>query len=159
MNRIAVAIVAFVTWSALMFAAGWAWRADRAEGAQAADQRDTAQAWVAAEQGARATEKSAASDMAEIGARHEEDRTDAETVPAAVAADLRAGNLRLRNDLATCHTDRLSAAAAGAAERDAPAQLRAEVAGALVRIVRDADDQLRACQAVIRADRERQASP
>lgn len=159
MNRVLAAVAAFAVWSALMFGAGWAWRADRAEGAQAADQRDTAQARVAAEQGARATEKSAASDMAEIGARHEEDRTDAETVPAAVAADLRAGNLRLRREWAGCETQRLSDAAAAARERDALAASRDEAAGRIVRIGRDADDQLRACQAVILADRERQATP
>lgn len=159
MNRILAAVLAFAVWSALMFAAGWAWRADRADGAQASAERDTAQAQVAAEQGARTTEHAAAADLAAIGTQHEEDRVDAETVPAAVAADLRAGNLRLRNDLATCHTARLSGAVAGAVERDATAQLREEVAGALVRIGRDADDQLRACQAVILADRQRQSTP
>lgn len=159
MNRTFAAILAFITWSALMFAAGWAWRADRADGAQAADQRDTAQAQVAAEQGARATEQSAAADLAEIGTRHEEDRAHAETVPAAVAADLRAGNLRLRREWAGCETQRLSDAAAATAERDALAASRDEAAGRIVRIGRDADDQLRACQAVIFADREHQATP
>lgn len=154
MNRVLAAVLAFVTWSALMFGAGWAWRSDRADGAQAVVQRDAAQAQVAAEQGARATEQSAAADLAEIGTRHEEDRTDAETVPAAVADDLRAGNLRLRREWAGCETRRLSDAAAAAVERDALAASRDEAAGRIVRIGRDADDQLRACQAVILADRE-----
>lgn len=153
MNRTLAAVTAFVVWSGLMFAAGWAWRADRADGAQAVTQRDAAQAQVAAEQGARATEQSAAADMAEIGATHEEDRTDAETVPAAVAADLRAGVLRLRKEWAGCETQRLSDATAAAIERDALAASRDEAAGRIVRIGRDADDQLAACQAVIRADR------
>jgi hypothetical protein len=69
-------------------------------------------------------------------------------------AGLRSGNLRLRDDLATCHTARLSEAAAGAVERDARAELRPEVVGAAVRIVTDAEDHVRACQAVIAADRQ-----
>jgi hypothetical protein len=102
---------------------------------------------------ARATEHTQAAALADIGAKHEEDRRTAEAVPDAVVADLRAGNLQLRNDLATCSTQQLSNAVAGAIERDAGAQLRAEVAGDLVQVGRDADDQLRACQAVIAADR------
>ncbi|MDU1661329.1 MAG: lysis system i-spanin subunit Rz [Stenotrophomonas maltophilia] len=101
----------------------------------------------------RAVEHRQADSLATIGAKHEEDRTAAATVPAAVVADLRAGRLQLRDDLATCNTARLSEAVAGAVERDAHAQLRAEVAGDLVQIGRDADDQIRACQAVIAADR------
>ena len=91
--------------------------------------------------------------LATIGAKHEEDRTAATAVPAAVAAGLRDGSLQLRDDLATCNTARLSQAVAGAVERDQAAQLRTEVAGALVQIGRDADDHVRACQAVIAADR------
>ncbi len=102
----------------------------------------------------RATEHAQAEELAAIGAKHEEDRTAAATVPAAVVADLRAGRLQLRDDLATCNTARLSEAVAGAVERDQAAQLRAEVAGALVQVGRDADDHVRACQAVIAADRQ-----
>lgn len=154
MNRILIAIVAFVAWTALAFAGGWAWRGDRAEGAEATTQRDAAKAETQSVQGARKTEQASAQTLADIGTQHEEDRREAESVPSTIAADLRAGNLRLRNDLATCHTARLSEAAAAAAGGDAPAQLRGEVAGDLVRVVRDADDQLRACQAVVLADRE-----
>lgn len=49
----------------------------------------------------------------------------------------------------------LSEAAAGTVERDARAELRPEVVGAAVRIVTDAEDHIRACQAVIAADRQR----
>jgi len=102
----------------------------------------------------RATEHAKAETLATIGAKHEEDRTAAATVPAAVVADLRAGRLQLRDDLATCSTSLLSQAVAGAVERDAHAELRAEVAGAAVQIGRDADDHVRASQAVIVADRQ-----
>lgn len=136
------------------FAAGWVWRGDRAEGNEARQQASVSAAQVAQVNEARVTENAQAKALATIGAKHEEDRTAAATVPAAVVADLHAGRLQLRDDLATCNTARLSQAVAGTIERDQAAQLRAEVAGALVQIGRDADDHVRACQAVIRADRE-----
>lgn len=153
MNRIAVAVAAFALWSSAMFGAGWAWRGDRAEGREADQRAAGAEAVAAQVNQTRATEQTKALQLAAIGAKHEEERTAAATVPAAVVADLRAGRLQLRDDLATCNTARLSEAVAGAVERDAHAQLRAEVAGDLVQIGRDADDQVRACQAVIDADR------
>lgn len=153
MNRIAVAVAAFALWSSAMFGAGWAWRGDRAEGREADQRAAGAEAVAAQVNQTRATEQTKALQLAAIGAKHEEDRTAAATVPAAVVADLRAGRLQLRDDLATCNTARLSEAVAGAVERDAHVQLRAEVAGDLVQIGRDADDQVRACQAVIDADR------
>lgn len=150
MNRIAIAVAAFALWSAAMFGAGWAWRGDRAEGKDADQRAAGAEAVAAQVNQTRATEHAQAEALATIGAKHEEDRTAAEAVPAAVVADLRNGNLRLRDDLATCNTARLSEAVAGTIERDQTAQLRAEVAGALVQIGRDADDHVRACQAVVR---------
>lgn len=154
MNRITIAVAAFVLWSGAMFGAGWAWRRDRADASDATLRGAGASAVADQVNQTRATEQSKALQLADIGAKHEEDRNAAATVPAAVVADLRAGRLQLRDDLATCHTARLSEAAAGAAERDARAELRPEVVGAAVQIVTDADDQLRACQAVIRVDRD-----
>lgn len=154
MNRIAVAVVAFILWSGAMFGIGWVWRDDRAEGAEARQQASTRSAQVQQVNQTRATEHAQAETLATIGAKHEEDRTAAATVPAAVVADLRAGRLQLRDDLATCSTSLLSQAVAGAIERDAHAELRAEVAGAAVQIGRDADDHVRASQAVIAADRQ-----
>lgn len=154
MNRIAVAVAAFALWSSAMFGAGWAWRGDRAEGSEADQRAAGAEAVAAQVNQTRATEQTKALQLAAIGAKHEEDRTAAATVPAAVVADLRAGRLQLRDDLATCSTSLLSQAVAGAVERDAHAELRAEVAGAAVQIGRDADDHVRASQAVIAADRQ-----
>jgi len=152
-NRILIAVVAFALWSAAAFGAGWAWRGDRAEKAESANRAGLAAAAVEQVQQTRTVEHNQAATLADIGAKHEEDRRAAEAVPDAVVADLRAGNLQLRDDLATCSTARLSEAVAGTVERDAGAQLRGEVAGAIVRAGRDADDQLRACQAVVLADR------
>lgn len=153
MNRTLAAVLGFVIWSAVMFAAGWAWRGDRADAAVATDQAATAGQALQQVQDTRATEHKQAGALAEIATEHEEDRRDAEAVPDAVAADLRAGNLRLRHGWAGCETQRLSDAAASAVERDALAASRAEFAGAVVRVGRDADDQLRSCQEIVRADR------
>jgi hypothetical protein len=138
---------------ALSFWAGWSWRGDRAEGAEARQQAGASAAVVEQINKARVTEHTQADTMSTIGAKHEEDRAAAPAVADAVVADLRSGALRLRNDLAACHTDLLSQTAAGTLERDAATQRREEFAGRVVRIGRDADDQLRACQAVIQADR------
>ncbi|KAJ9651794.1 hypothetical protein H2198_008973 [Neophaeococcomyces mojaviensis] len=149
-----VLLIALPVVGLMGFAAGWVWRGDRAEGNEARQQASVSAAQVAQVNEARATEHAQAQTLATIGAKHEEDRTAAATVPAAVVAGVRDGSLQLRDDLATCNTARLSQAVAGTIERDQAAQLRAEVAGALVQIGRDADDHVRACQAVIRADRE-----
>ncbi|UXB42247.1 hypothetical protein K7569_10850 [Stenotrophomonas maltophilia] len=153
MNRIAIAVGTFALWSGAMFGAGWAWCGDRAERTAATQRAAGAEAVANQVSQTRAVEHRQADSMATIGAKHEEDRTAATAVPAAVAAGVRDGSLQLRDDLATCNTARLSQAVAGAVERDQAAQLRAEVAGALVQIGRDADDHVRACQAVIEADR------
>lgn len=149
MNRIAIAVAAFALWSLAMVGVGWAWRSDRAEGSDANQRAAGAEAVADQVNQTRAVEHNQADSLATIGAKHEEDRAAAEAVPAAVVADLRNGNLRLRDDLATCHTARLSEAAAGAVKRDARAELRPEIVGAVVRIVTDAEDHVRACQEVI----------
>ncbi len=108
---------------------------------------------LAGEQAARSTEHRQAEALADIGAKHEEDRQAAQAVLDAVVADLRSGALKLRDGWASCETQRLTEASADATERDAAAARRDEFAGAVVRVGRDADDQLRACQAVVTADR------
>ena len=153
MNRIAIAIIAMLVWSCAMFGAGWAWRGDRAEAAVATGEAATGKRALQVEQAARDTEHKQAEALADIGAKHEEDRQTAQAVPDAVVADLRSGALKLRDGWASCETQRLTEAAAGTRERDAGTQRREEFAGRIVRIGRDADDQLRACQAVVAADR------
>lgn len=132
---------------------GREWRDRSADLAESRNQSEQYLGMVKAEQQARATEHQQADTLATIGAKHEEDREAAEAVPAAVVADLRAGNVRLRQEWAGCETRLLSQAVASTVERDALAASREEAAGRIVRIGRDADDQLAACQAVIKADR------
>lgn len=139
---------------ALSFWAGWEWR-DRSADVATSDQKaDAAIGAFAAEQAARATEHKQAEVLADIGAKHENDRQTAQAVPDAVVADLRSGALKLRDGWASCETQRLAETAAGTRERDEATQRRDEFAGAVVRVGRDADDQLRACQAVVSTDRE-----
>lgn len=153
MNRLIAAAIGIVAWTVLVF---WAGSAFTGRGADLkASKQETAQAVAVVDQvnQTRSIENNQAETLATIGAKHEEERAAAPAVADAVVDDLRSGALRLRNDLAACHTDLLSQTAAGALERDAATQRREEFAGRVVRIGRDADDQLRACQAVIVADR------
>ena len=154
MNRLAIAIIAFVVWTGLSFWAGREWR-DRSADLTAAE-RDKADATAVTEavQDARQAEHTQAGKLADIGAKHEEDRRDAAGVPDAVVADLQSGALQLRDELAGCATDRLSGATAAAIERDAAAQLRGEIAGAVVQVGVDADNHVNSSHAVIWADRE-----
>ena len=133
----------------LSFWAGWEWRVRSANLADSRKEVAESRAETAAHVAARTAEHEQADKLAEIGAKHEEDREAAAAVPAAVVADLRAGNVRLRREWAGCETQRLSEASAAAVERDALAQRREQLAGEIVRIGRDADDHVRACQAVI----------
>lgn len=121
----------------------------QARDATAQQRVTTLQSQLDSERSARDTEHTQAKEMAQIGEEHENDREASASIPAAVVADLRAGNLQLRDDLATCHTARLSQAVSGAVERDASAQLRPEIAGAALQIVTEAEDHVRSCQLVI----------
>lgn len=149
MNRIYIALALVI----LAFWAGWEWRDRSADLTVATGEAMQTMAVVDQINATRAVEHSHANSMADIGATHEEDREAAAAVPDAVVADLRADRLRLRDGWASCETQRLSETVASTSERDAAAQRREEFAGAVVRAGRDADDQLRACQAVIAADR------
>ena len=132
------------------FGAGWAWKGDRAEVRETRAGLKQSKVEAKAADQARGKERSQSEALAEIGEKHELDRKAAEVVADSVVADLRAGNYRLRHELASCETSRLSSAAASASQRDAGAISREEIAAAAIRIARDADDQLRACQAVVR---------
>lgn len=156
MNRILIAVGAFALWTGLAFAAGWTWRADRADLTAAKRDKADATAVVEAVQGARETEHKAADRMADIGAKHEEDRRDAASVPDAVAADLRAGVVRLQEHWAGCETSRLAEAASATVQLDEASRLRSEAAGRIVQIGRDADDQVRSLQDVVEAYRSRE---
>jgi hypothetical protein len=105
-------------------------------------------------QAARTAEQDKAKALADIGAAYEKGKEDANASAAAVVADLRAGNLRLRDHWQGCvATAGLSAASAAAASGDGGAELRARGAGDLVRLGARCDAQVRALQATVREDR------
>lgn len=105
-----------------------------------------------ASEAARAAEHGQAQAFNAIAARYEQDKTDALTAQAGVIADLRAGNLRLRDRWATQSLATQVAASAG--KPDAAAADREASAGRIVRAARDADDQIRELQAVLMAERQ-----
>lgn len=101
-----------------------------------------------------ATERASAASMAGIGTKHEDDRAEAEHLPAAVVAGIGDGSIKLRKQWADCETSRLSDSVTAAIERDALSGLRAKDQGDLVRVGRDADDLAKACQAIVIGDRQ-----
>jgi len=148
--------IILAVWLLSLLASFWAgreWRDRSADLAETRTELKQSKAETKAVEQARSVEHQKNERLHEIGAAYEAKRSENESLPSTVAGAIRDGSLQLRDDLATCHTQLLSEATASAIQRDEAAQLRAEVAGALVQVGADADDQLRACQAVVLADR------
>lgn len=139
---------------ALSFAAGWSWRGSRAEAASNKAALSQAKEETAAQQDARANEHASAERANEIAESYERGKQDAQVTSDRTAADLRAGNIKLRNAWAGCETQRLSDATASASRIDASADDRAASASRIVRAAAEADAQIRGLQALVSADRE-----
>lgn len=107
-----------------------------------------------ASEAARRHEQQDAANSAKIADAYEKGKRDAEAAGKRVADDLRAGSLRLRRMWAGCEAERLSGAATSPAEPDADAADRAESAGRIVRSAREADEQIKALQNILRAERK-----
>jgi len=141
--------------------AGWEWR-DRSADLESAEMRADAERKLAeyarAESELQARYRQAERDRVEAVSRaaqeYERGKADAQAKAESVVADLRAGNLRLRQHwqgaVATCDLSRDSAAAL-AAEREA--QLREQGAADLVRLAAEADARIRAIQEAYEAMR------
>ncbi|WP_052116153.1 hypothetical protein [Noviluteimonas dokdonensis] len=99
---------------------------------------------------ARQAEARKAQELAAIADKYEQDKRAADEAQRKLVADLRAGSVRLQERWAGCVSD----VAATAAERDAAARDREESAARIVRAARDADDQIRALQEIVRKDRQ-----
>ena len=99
----------------------------------------------------REMERRHAVEMAAIGERYEQDKAGAEAVERDVVNGLRTGTVRLRRSWTRCQ-QQLSQPSAPTGERDAPTADRTALAAAVIRAGRDADDQIKACQAVIGAE-------
>lgn len=96
------------------------------------------------------TERAAAKRANKIAAQYEQDKTDAEVAAKRTADDLRAGNLRLRNQWQGCRVPQSNGTSG---EPDASADDRAASAARIVQAARDADSQIRGLQALIQSDR------
>jgi hypothetical protein len=109
----------------------------------------------------RKQEQDKAAELAAIADKHQQDIANREAISNRTIADLRAGTVRLRSDIAAnefAASVRLPSAAAGTGQRPAAQGVGLRIADAefLIRTANEADqvaDQLRACQAVVRADR------
>lgn len=85
---------------------------------------------------------------------YEQEKQDAEIRAEKLAADLRAGAVRLRERWQGCSASTsVPALAASTGQPDAGAEDRSESAARIVRAAADCDAQVRGLQAVIRADR------
>ena len=116
------------------------WQRERLEASQAVAQAATQQ---------REMERRHVVEMAEIGARYEQDKAAAEAVELDVVNGLRHGTVRLRRAWTRCQ-QQLSKTSAPTGGRDASTADRAALAAAVIRAGRDADDQIKACQVVIK---------
>jgi len=110
----------------------------------------SAQAQADAQAKARAIEQAKAKAVAAVAESYERGKADAQATADRVAADLRAGTLRLRREWAGCETRGLSAASAATRELDAASDVRADLAGAAIRVGAECDAQVTALQAILR---------
>ena len=103
---------------------------------------------------ARDQEREAAKRANAIASQYEQDKLNAEAAAKRTADDLRAGNLRLRQQWEGCKAGGVPQANGAAGQPDAAADDRIEGAGNLVRIGAEADAQIKALQQFIRSERE-----
>ena len=155
---VAVAVVLAALYGA--YRHGVATTTDRYELKLAEQAKANADALASAHFKARVQEMAAAVQLADIDAKHQQELKDAQTRTERTIAELRAGNIRLRDELASaeCALAGVSDIATGTGQRDAACTggLRPEHAEFLIRFADRADEvtmQLQAAQDVIRADR------
>lgn len=141
-----------------LLVAGLAFRARAADAvarADAAEQRaQTLEAQLQAVSEARNKEREAAKRANAIAAQYEQDKLNAESAAKRTADDLRAGNLRLRQQWEGCKAGGVPQANGTPGEPDAVAEQRIEGASNLVRAAGDADAQIRGLQDFIRSERK-----
>jgi len=98
----------------------------------------------------REAEQVRAQRMYELAAEYEQERKDAQAVADRTIADLRAGNVRLREQWRGCPEPHMPGLDASAGEPDAAERDREESAGRIVRAAVECDAQVRGLQGVIR---------
>jgi len=133
---------------------GWSARSFYKAGYEAAETRyeaKIAEANAKALQDARAAELKLAQANDAAAQQYERGKQDAQSEADRVVADLRSGNLKLRQQWAGCETSRLSESTASTRELDAEKRRRAESASRIVRAADECDAQVAGLQAVVRA--------
>lgn len=151
----------FKAWILLAVVAWWGWTGhaaydhltQRVQAEAAKTEAQIATLTLKASEAARAEEKAKADAVNAVATAYERGKTDAKANGERVAADLRAGNLRLRDQWRGCEARGVSGTATGAGEPAGSAELRATGAGDLVRAAAEADAWIRALQSVTQADR------
>lgn len=104
---------------------------------------------------AQARQQAQAESIAAIDAQHARELQHAKQDADRTIADLRAGAVRLREQWRGCEAAAsVPGAAAGTSQPDAAAELRAASAARIIGAAAAADAQIRALQAVIRAERQ-----
>ena len=149
--------LAYIKWGAIALLLAGVFAYGHHKGAasvQAKFDKHLAQDAIAAQkasEAARQHEQRDAANSAKVAEAYEQGKRDAEVAGKRVADDLRAGNLRLRKQWQGCQN--LPGPSTGAAEPDAGAADRNESAGAIVRAAREADEQIKGLQDILRAER------
>lgn len=108
---------------------------------------------AAAQESARKTELAQAVAVTAVAEAYEKGKHDAQATADRVAADLRNGNIQLRDRWQSCAAGRVSDADATAAELDAARRDREESASRIVLAAAAADNQIAQLQAFIRTER------
>ena len=154
--RIAAAVLGMLAVALLV--TGLAFRARAADAvarADASEQRaQTLEAQLQAVSEARNKEREAAKRANAIAAQYEQDKLNAESAAKRTADDLRAGNLRLRQQWEGCKAGGVHQANGTSGQPDAAAEQRIEGASNLVRIGQEADAQIMGLQEFIRSERK-----
>lgn len=153
MNRILIAITSLALWTFATFWAGWEWRDRSCDADQLRAELEFAAAANYALVETLDAERAKAAELADIAAKYEQEKTDAQAAADRTIADLRAGNVRLQNRWAGCPAVPQATPAAG--QPDGAADDRIESAGRVVRAAAECDAQVRGLQALVMADRAR----
>jgi hypothetical protein len=151
MSWLTVKLLAYVSGSllvaCLLLTAAWRLEVAAHKGTKATFVAEQATAAREFAEAAREAEQEQAKKYAEVEARHQQELSDARKAGERVAAELRNGSLRLRDEWAGCETDKRVSEAAASASRDADrARLRIAGAQRLVQLGAECDARIRALQ-------------
>jgi len=130
---------------------GYVWRDKSAKLAESEQAQQYTQMLNEALEKARAREQTLITQLSEIDHAYQQAQQQTDALQADLSNRLTAGTLRLRQQWQQCESERvrLSATTPAPAVDNARTASREDLAAAIVRAGRQADNQLKACQAVI----------